>query len=249
MPVVVAASDVDQFTVLSAKHLTTRDWPRDLVPPVALTHIEDAVDRITVAPLIKDVPLVERKLGEGGNPRDVAGPGPGMRAVTILTQNVSSGVAGLIRPGDKVDVHLTVTSMASRDFPGGASSTLLLQNVKVLAVNQQVDLKTENKVDANLLRSVTLLVTPEQAVKLTLGQNKGTLHLALRNPEDRDPVKTRPITLAELGFSGSTSRRATVPHLAPVELPPPQLLRTHTLSRYSAAGRGPAVDDPGQGMK
>ena len=172
---------------------------------------------------------MERKLGAKGETR---GMWPdlvrGMRAVTILTQNVSSGVAGFIRPGDKVDVHLTVTSMASRDFPGGASSTLLLQNVKVLAVNQQVDLKTENKVDANLLRSVTLLVTPEQAVKLTLGQNKGTLHLALRNPEDRDPVKTRPITLAELGFSQDLPREELpVPHLAPVAPPPPQLLRIH----------------------
>ena len=154
----------------------------------------------------------------------------GMRAVTILTQNVSSGVAGFIRPGDKVDVHLTVTSMASRDFPGGASSTLLLQNVKVLAVNQQVDLKTENKVDANLLRSVTLLVTPEQAVKLTLGQNKGTLHLALRNPEDRDPGENPPDNSGGVGlFSGSTSRRATGATPCPRAPPPPQLLRIHTL--------------------
>ena len=66
---------------------------------------------------------------------------------------------------------------------GGGSTTTLLQNVEILAVDQKVDGPADNKVDSTNLRSVTLLVTPDQAAKLSLGQSKGTLHLTLRNPE------------------------------------------------------------------
>ena len=54
--------------------------------------------------------------------------------------------------------------------------------------------------DSKELRSVTLLVTPQQANLLDLGQSKGTLHLALRNLEDKDNSRTRPATLTDLQF-------------------------------------------------
>src|SRR6476659_9680273 len=50
------------------------------------------------------------------------------------------------------------------------------------------------------MRSVTLLVTPQNANLLNLGQNKGTLHLALRNLEDKQDARTRPSTLADIRF-------------------------------------------------
>ena len=62
------------------------------------------------------------------------------------------------------------------------------------------------KDDPKELRSVTLLVTPDDAARLDLGQNKGTLSLALRNPEDTATAAVDATTLAELrrgngGFS------------------------------------------------
>jgi Flp pilus assembly protein CpaB len=70
--------------------------------------------------------------------------------------------------------------------------------MEILAVDQRVEAPTASKVDVKELRSVTLLVTPEQAAKLDMGQNAGTLHLSLRNPEDKVETTTRPATLAEL---------------------------------------------------
>jgi hypothetical protein len=55
-------------------------------------------------------------------------------------------------------------------------------------------------VDPKELRSVTLLVTPQQAAKLDLGQNKGTLHLSLRHPKDTAPTATVPATLKAIQF-------------------------------------------------
>jgi pilus assembly protein CpaB len=124
-----------------------------------------------------------------------------MRAVTIQTPNVATGVAGMVMPGNKVDVMLTVTeSGAGSDATGGGSATTLLQRVEVLAVDQRVDGPAEHKVDSKELRSVTLLVSPHQANLLDLGQNKGILHLSLRNPDDKTDANTKPVTLADLRF-------------------------------------------------
>ena len=120
-----------------------------------------------------------------------------MRAFTIST-NVASGVAGFILPGNKVDVLMTLTAGGAKDVTGGGSTTTLLQNVEILAVDQKVEAPADNKVDSTNLRSVTLLVTPTSAAKLSLGQSKGTLHLTLRNPEDNLAAKVRPTTVNDL---------------------------------------------------
>ena len=107
-------------------------------------------------------------------------------------------MAGFILPGNKVDVLLTVddisgiTKVGIQGSSGGgssnASTTTLLQNVEILAVDQKTTAPAENKIDAKELRSVTLLVTPQQANELGLAQNKGKLHLALRNLDDSQDV-------------------------------------------------------------
>ncbi len=200
--VVVAAVEVRRGATLTADLVKTREWPRELVPAGALTSAEDALDRVTFAALAKDEVLLDGKLTARGAGRGMAALVPaGMRAFTIQTPSLAAGVAGFILPGNKVDVLLTVSDQPGGERTGGGSTTTLLQNVEILAVDQRVDAPAENKVDPKELRSVTLLVTPSQAAKLDLGQNKGTLHLSLRNPEDPEPADTRPVTLADLRFS------------------------------------------------
>jgi Flp pilus assembly protein CpaB len=65
-------------------------------------------------------------------------------------------------------------------------------------VDQRLDAPAENKVDPKDLQSVTLLVTPEQAALLDLGQNLGQLTLSLRNLDDKSETSAEPATLAML---------------------------------------------------
>jgi pilus assembly protein CpaB len=200
VPVVVAAADIPRFTTLSAEALTTREFPRAFVPAGAYSRVDDILDRVTDTALFAGEPVVGPKLSDKGAGRGMAAVIPlGMRAVTIQTPNVAAGVAGFILPGNKVDVLLTVRGIGPLD-PTGGTTTTLLQNVEILAVDQRVDVPAANKVDVKELRSVTLLVTPDQASKVDLGQNLGTLHLSLRNPQDKEPGSTRPSTLADLRF-------------------------------------------------
>jgi pilus assembly protein CpaB len=201
-PVVVAANDVPRGMVLSTELVKTRNYPKELVPTGAILKTADALERSTYTSLVKDEPLLESKLSPKGQ-RGLASLVPaGMRAFTITTPTLAAGVAGFILPGNKVDVLLTVATLsnAPNDMTGGGSTTTLLQNVEILAVDQRMDAPAENKVKAEDLRSVTLLVTPDQAAKLDLGQNKGTLHLTLRNPEDDLAAKVRPATMNDIQF-------------------------------------------------
>lgn len=196
VPVLVAAFDIPRGGTLTAELVKTRDFPKDLAPPGSITKHDDAIDRAVLIPMVKDEPVLEGKLAAKGSGRGMAAlVPPGMRAFTIQTTNVASGVAGFVMPGNKVDVLLT---MNGNNRTGGGITTTLLQNVEILAVDQKIDAPADNRVDPNQLRSVTLLVTPDQAAKLDLGQNKGTLHLSLRNIEDKGPANTRAATLSGL---------------------------------------------------
>src|SRR5262249_51093069 len=85
-----------------------------------------------------------------------------------------------------------------------------------------VDAPADNKVDPNQLRSVTLLVRPDQALKLDLGQNKGTLHLSLRNPNDNVTTPTGRATVSELNLGQESQPAAAAP---PTPASPPPKVR------------------------
>jgi len=119
-------------------------------------------------PLVKGETLVEAKLAPKVRPRGI----PWMRAHTIHNPDV----AGLILPGNHVDVLLT-----TEDRGGDKGRTVtLFQDVQVLAVEQRavVDLRHGHGPDPQPLTSVTLRVSPRQAAKLTLAQTRGKLHLS-----------------------------------------------------------------------
>ena len=177
--------NIPRFTTISADMLKTQEYPKDLVPPGALTSIEDAVGRVIVHHLVMDEPLLEGKLAAKG-----CGPRHGRRD--------PQGDAGVHDPDPqrgvgrgRVHPPRQQGGRAADHQPAGSQrrhrrrrTTTLLQNVEILAVDQRIEAPAENKVDCQPARSVTLLVTPDQAAKLDLGQNKGTLHLSLRNPKD-----------------------------------------------------------------
>lgn len=233
VPVVVAAGDIARGKMVAAQDLALRQWPKELSPPGALCEVEAAVDRAAIGQLVKGEPILETKLAPKNAGRGLAALIPeGMRAYTIQTSRVASNVAGFILPGNKVDVLLNLKGTnRGEDRTGGGSTTTLLQAVEVLAVDQILESPEENKVDPKQSSSVTLLVTPDQAAKLDLGQNMGILTLSLRNPDDEAPAVTEPATITQIRFLQGT----------PTEIPdgeprrPPETLETMPESGRTAA--------------
>jgi pilus assembly protein CpaB len=116
----------------------------------------------------------------------------GMRAITIRA-DVAASFGGLLRPGDRVDVLLTVERETREHV-----TLPLLQNLLVLASGRDMgapvrpgERRTQN---GGTVSQVTLSVTLEQSAVLALSQEQGRLTLVLRNPDDIALVENAPDT-------------------------------------------------------
>ncbi|MEK7216485.1 MAG: Flp pilus assembly protein CpaB [Chloroflexota bacterium] len=189
--IVVAKTELVRGIALKKEQLELKEVPSDMVLKGSLTSIEDAEGRVAFYPLSAQEPLLDHKLNKKGAPWGVSASIPkGMRAFTIQNTKVAGASSGFLQPGDKVDV-LAVGNAGSRG-PGGAAVTLL-SKIEVLTVDQiTIPSGGEAKVNVNDLRSLTLLVTPKDAEKLTEAQTTGSLQVTLRNPEDEVVVAEGP---------------------------------------------------------
>lgn len=194
--IVVAKTAIERGMAITPESLEMRDWPEELLPSGSLTSMEQATGRVAGGKIVPGEPVLDAKLAAMGAHKGAGNLVTlGMRAYTIVTNNPASSVAGLILPSDRVDVILTVSS-SSNDKTGGGTSSTLLQNVEILAIDKL--LEAPERASSESLTSVTVLVTQRQASLLGLGQKMGTLTMSLRNPEDNNTAETAPVTLAEL---------------------------------------------------
>jgi pilus assembly protein CpaB len=140
----------------------------------------------------------------------------GLRAYPISTARDTSRVAGFVLPGNRVDVLMTLRG-GDQKRTGGGSTVTLLQAVEILAVAQETNVPAENKMDPQKLRSVTLLVTPDQAAMLDLGQSMGTLSLSLRNPDDIGAAVPSMATVNRLRYLQTGPLNGSDGMMAPLE--------------------------------
>ena len=99
----------------------------------------------------------------------------GMRAFALRV-NVTTGVSGFLRPGDRVDVYWTGRR-------GGDEITKLIDtNVELIAVDQQAD--TDRNRNAMIARNITVKATPQQVAQFAQAQSTGQLSLALVGVRD-----------------------------------------------------------------
>jgi pilus assembly protein CpaB len=141
-----------------------------------------------------------------------------MRAVSVRVNDVAS-VSGFVTPGTRVDVLVTGSGGGS----GEPQTTTVLQNVQVLASGHTLERSSTG--EAQNTAVVTLLVTPEDAQRLTLATNEGRIQLALRNPVDTKQDEVLAANARAL-FKGSApptpAARPVVHHVSPPKAPAPQ---------------------------
>jgi pilus assembly protein CpaB len=126
----------------------------------------------------------------------------GKRAVSVRVNEVI-GVAGYVLPGTKVDVLATASPTDKRE---DMTTKLVLSNVQVLAAGTKIEQDGEQGKPMSV-NVVTLLVTPEESEKLTLGATEGKIQLALRNPLDKEMPETPGIQPASLLGGARAARK------------------------------------------
>jgi pilus assembly protein CpaB len=185
IPIFVTVKDVPLGDPLAADELKLESWPKDKVPAGALSTIADVEGRRTRQKLYAGEPILENKLlSKGASAQGASAVIPkGYRVVAVKVDSVSG--SGLILPGDRVDVLVYLVSNPQRDIPETSTRTVL-QDVKVFAVNDVVELDNDKdgKDKSMSAKTISLLVTPAQAAKVTLASEMGKIRLVMRSPED-----------------------------------------------------------------
>jgi len=194
--VVVAKQPLRFGTELTAAMLQEVPWPSEALPNGAFAKIHDIMAggrRVVLSAVEANEPVLSLKItGPGQRATLSALVKPGMKAVTIRVNDVE-GVGGFVQPGDHVDVVLT-----RQIEKGSATTEVVLQNTRVLAIDQIAD---ERAFKAAVAKSVTLEVDTVEAQKIWLASSVGSLSLLLRKAGETAEVKTRKITLKDLGTS------------------------------------------------
>jgi pilus assembly protein CpaB len=226
--VVVAASDIQIGSKLTDHDVTLAAFPLASVPQGAYSRVGQVRQRGVILPITKgDFVLPDKLAAEdagSGLPSMIP---QGMRAVSVRVNDVVS-VAGFVQPGTRVDVLATGLPGSGND----AQTNTVLENVAVIAVGRSL-LDRVMSSDIQNAPVITLLVSPDDAQKLTLASQEGRIQLALRNPLDTRKEAIAPTRASAL----SPSAQATAPakprlHKASEKVtppPPPAPLQVETI--------------------
>jgi len=215
--VVVAAKELPAGTMIDEKALSDGllkevAWPKDSIPAGSFSSADKLLGKAVNIKLVAGEPILASRVnGEAGLMGRLTA---GYRALAMKVDEIS-GVSGFIAPDDRVDVIATVNA------PGGSNeriSKIVLQDKRVLSVASNTEQKGST---GQIARSITLEVTPEEAEKLSLAQNEGSLSLALRSARDEKKVTTAGSSAREI-FGGAPQPKAAVktavPHKQEVEV-------------------------------
>jgi len=217
--VVVATRDILQNTVVDERLVELSQVPQKYLQPGAVTSLADAIGRVAVVPVPTGAQLLGPGLLGGGRVGLAFEVPRGMRAVTVAANDVS-GVAGLIQPGNFIDLIGTFEYGRPTGVQGGqmtyaderTETLTLAQNVQVVAVGAEFqgrqavartafdDPEAEAEVAAEMemaagaeaisMQNVTVLVAPQQVQELVLAQQVGTISMSLRSALDIGEIIT-----------------------------------------------------------
>ena len=177
LEVLVATADIPARTVLTTASLTSRNYPRELVPSGALGHSEDAVGQTTIAAIPKGAVLVRDQLiAAGGNKGASISLEKGMVMVAYPTSDFLT-LAGLVEAGDRVDVLATVPGA-----DGAKRTQTIVQNLIVVDVVRASQTRPS---------ALTFVVDPQVALVLKhLRDSQYAVDITIRARADTEAVKT-----------------------------------------------------------
>jgi pilus assembly protein CpaB len=227
--IVVAADDLQVGTKIDEKDIRLAHFPSGDLPAGVFHQKAKVVGRGVVLPIARGEFVLPNKLA-GEN----AGSGlpslipPGMRAVSVRVNDTTS-VSGFVQPGTRVDVLLTGNPQGSNE----QQTTTVLENVAVIATGQKLERNSAG--EAQSAPVVTLLLSPDDAERLTLASSQGHIQLSLRNPLDTEQAEVATVKSNSLYKNVAEAPAAVAPrnkskHVA-VQAPP-SIPTTYTVEVY-----------------
>ncbi len=204
--VLVATRTLPVGTIIDAEALRYQVWPEGLVQPAYFIRNGEGGDpQELIGTVVRNEIAAGQPLTQGAivRPGDrgflAAALGPGMRAITVSV-SATSGVAGFVFPGDRVDLVLTQEVTGTQEGePSLKVSETVIRNIRVLAVDQRINSRDENGNQvATPTSTVTFEATPRIAEKIMVAQTIGQLSLSLRGLAENNAELERAIASGEV---------------------------------------------------
>ena len=195
-PIFVALTDLNVNDMLTAQVIKLEEWPKGKVPAGALTKLDQIENKRCKQRMYAGEPILAGKIR--GADEDVLpsdGIPKGSRVVNVRTDSVSG--TGLLVPGDRVDLLVFLNKNTSTGVSQTSARTIL-QDIKVYAVDSTFVGKQEHDGQLVTGKTIALLVTPQQAEKVTLASEMGSIRLIIRSPEDNVESTTEGASVADI---------------------------------------------------
>ncbi len=204
---------------ITAEDVTLIKYARDFAPEGVFTTEESIfpegtdIARVAIMPMAINEPVLAHKVTAPGRDAGITTRlAPGMRAFTINV-DATTGVSGFLRPGDHVDVMWTGKIAATTGRTGRQISRRIRTNLEIIAVDQSAD---ATRVSAEVANTVTVQVTPEDALSLAQAQSTGNLSLSLvGNNETEETLVADAIEVDQFSLLGIEQAPEIVPEAPP----------------------------------
>lgn len=242
--VVVALHDLYMGVPITDQDVIVTQLDPLMVPPENTFKSMDEIrgrtprERILANEMIREERLARPDAGVGLN----AIISPGKRALTVVT-DTETAVAGLLQPGNYVDIIVTIRPENPDEVGGKWVSKTILQGIKLLAVGNSLSSQPPPPVDPkdksarspaqqqqrNLRPSITLELLPEEAEQLALASSQGELHVTLRTDTDFTQIENQGVTTAARIIGVTGNGEPVVPpdvRIREVAAPPPPTVET-----------------------
>ena len=225
--IVAASRPLEPGKAIALEDVTLADWPANVPLSGAVNKPENVLGRIVLYPVAAQEPIREQLLAAAGATVGLTAKIPdGMRAVAIQTNEVNN-VSGFLFPGCHVDALVTFRPENGRE----SLTATVLQNVEVLSTGEKLEPDPSGK--PQNVKQVTVLLTPDDAQKLVLAANQGTVQFVLRNGSDQVQAQQHPVDLKDLQSNGSQKAPVGVKRA-----PAPKVANVYEVETYDGTKKG-----------
>jgi pilus assembly protein CpaB len=208
--VLVATRALPVGTIIDAEALHYQRWPDALTQPAYYIKGQnpvspsDLIGTVVRNEISAGQPITQGSLIKPGERGFLAAAlGPGMRAITVPV-SATSGVAGFIFPGDRVDIVLS-QQVGDGEGPPLKASETIIRNIRVLATDQRMSAQgADGKPEVRNFSTVTLEATPKIAEKIAVAQSIGQMSLSLRSIADNNADLQHAIASGEVTVPAGT---------------------------------------------
>ena len=202
-PIYVATQDIKVNQPLTPQIVNLEEWPKERIPADAIRDLKEIQGQRSGTTILAGEPLRKAKFAMDKRIDEIPA---GYRVVAVPADAVSA--AGyLLQPGDRVDVLMYVDASNPKSGVQQSITKTILQDVRVFAVNEQWRPAEDKSNESITAKTVSLLVTPEQAEKMMQATEMGKIRLVLRNPDDPQVAETNGTDASELLGGTSSSDR------------------------------------------